>query len=74
MINREQIRCVARLSAGVVVLACVFVATADVNTYSGAGASYQTARDEFLADFMSLAGETVPLEDFDGLNPADPVG
>ncbi|GAB5496770.1 MAG: hypothetical protein Phyf2KO_18500 [Phycisphaerales bacterium] len=50
------------------------LAHADITYYTGVNASYASARTAFLDDFMSFTGETVPFENFDGLNSSLPVG
>jgi hypothetical protein len=56
------------------VAACSVSASAAIVTFSGVNATYAAARASFLADHLSLTGEAAPLENFDTLNPALPVG
>ncbi len=51
----------------------VSIAAADVNTYSGVNAMYQTVRDDFTADHLRLTGVAAQVETFDTLNPSLPV-
>lgn len=59
---------------GLVVILCAGVAQADVTYYAGVNGTYASSRALFEADFLLLTGETVPLENFDALNPSLPVG
>jgi len=54
--------------------ACSVSASAAIVTYSGVNAGYAAARASFLADHLALTGGAAPLENFDTLNPALPVG
>ena len=63
-----------RTGIGVVFSLYAASALADVTYYTGVNGTYTSARSTFLDDFMGLTGEVVPVEDFDGLNSALPVG